>query len=734
MANGISPTSQPLIPIFDGDKYEFWSIKMKTLFQSQELWEFIEDGYDDKDKDASKLKENKKKDAKALFFLQQSVSDSLFSRIASATTSKMAWQTLKTEFQGSTKVIEVKLQSLRSDFETLSMDTKETVQDYLSRASSIVNRMRSYGETITDQTVVKKILRTLNTRFDLIVPAIEESHDLSTYSFAELMSSLQNHEERMNRKQGVTQGVTEEKAFQVKEEASSRGNSRGGYRGRGRGGRTGGRGRGRGRSQEQRHFNQKSSIQCHYCKKFGHKEAECWSKQKDESTKANLVETDDTSEMLFMAHYPDHTSDQNLWFIDSGCSNHMSNSRSLFETLDVSKKSEVRLGDNKTVQVDGKGTIAICSSTGKKKLLHDVFFVPSLAHNLLSVGQLMNDGLVVVFDAGQCVIRDKKSGLNLVSVSMTKNRMFPLDVSIVEDKALIVKGGSDSDLWHLRYGHLHLNGLKLLSQKEMVLGLPHINKLEFCEGCVLGKHSKKPFPVGKSRRATECLELVHADLCGPMRTESLNGSRYFLLFTDDYTRMSWVYFLTLKSEALDMFKKFKAFVEKQSGCFIKKLRTDNGGEFCSNDFDAFCEELGIYKQLTAPYTPEQNGIAERKNRTIVEMARSMLKARGLPNQFWAEAVATSVYLRNISPTKAVMNQTPYEAWHNVKPLVSHLKVFGCIAYALVKSSRHKLENKSEKCVFLGYSLKSKAYRLYNPISGKIIISRDVLFNESASWS
>ena len=140
----------------------------------------------------------------------------------------------------------------------------------------------------------------------------------------------------------------------------------------------------------------------------------------------------------------------------------------------------------------------------------------------------------------------------------------------------------------------------------------------------------------------EYLELVHADLCGPMKTESLNGSRYFLMFTDDLTRMSWVYFLSLKSDALEMFKKFKAYVEKQSGCVIKKLRTDNGGEFCSNDFDAFCEEFGIYKQLTAPYTPEQNGVAERKNQTVVEIARSMLKAKNLPNLFWAEAVATAI--------------------------------------------------------------------------------------------
>ena len=155
--NDLSTTSQPLIPVFDGDKYQFWSIKMKTLFKSQDLWDLIEDGYDEKEKDEQKLKENKKKDAKALFFLQQSVSDSLFSRIASANSSKEAWQALKTEFQGSAKVIEVKLQSLHSDFSNLQMGKNESVQDYLSKASSIVTRMRSYVRLSVIRLLLKKI-------------------------------------------------------------------------------------------------------------------------------------------------------------------------------------------------------------------------------------------------------------------------------------------------------------------------------------------------------------------------------------------------------------------------------------------------------------------------------------------------------------------------------------------------------------------------------------------------
>ncbi|GJR16600.1 retrovirus-related pol polyprotein from transposon TNT 1-94 [Tanacetum coccineum] len=188
-----------------------------------------------------------------------------------------------------------------------------------------------------------------------------------------------------------------------------------------------------------------------------------------------------------------------------------------------------------------------------------------------------------------------------------------------------------------------------------------------CEGCPLGKQARKSFLVAQANRAEEKLELVHADICGPMKTDSYAGSKYFLFFITDCSRMCWFYFLTYKSEAFGFFKKFKALAENQSNRKLKVLRTDRGGEFLSKEFSGFCNEDGIKSELTAPYTPEQNGIVERKNRTIVEMARCMLKAKNLEDAFWAETVATAVYLTSISPTKAVWNITSLEAWQESKP-------------------------------------------------------------------
>lgn len=266
----------------------------------------------------------------------------------------------------------------------------------------------------------------------------------------------------------------------------------------------------------------------------------------------------------------------------------------------------------------------------------------------------------------------------------------------------------------------------------MVHGLPEIEEIDFYENCVYGKQSRPSFPKRQARRAVEVLELVHADLCGPMQTDSIGGSKYFLLFTDDYSRMSWSFFLHSKFEAFQNFKKFKAAVEKQSGKNIRTLRTDRGGEFLSKEFINFCEIEGIHHELTTPYTPEQNGVTERKNRTVIELARSMLKHKRLPNEFWAEAVATAVHILNVSPTKALTNVTPHEAWSGIKPSVGHFRVFGCIGYVFIEQhKRSKLDDKSLKHIFIGYYHQTKGYRLYNPMNGKFVVSRNVRFDEKS---
>lgn len=249
-----------------------------------------------------------------------------------------------------------------------------------------------------------------------------------------------------------------------------------------------------------------------------------------------------------------------------------------------------------------------------------------------------------------------------------------------------------------------------------------------------GKQHREAFPMHSSWRASQKLELIHAYICGPIKPESHSKKRYFISFIDDYSRKTWVSLLAEKSAALESFKKFKALVEKESGCLIKCLRTDRGGEFTSKEFEEYCSSNGIKRQLTAAYTPQQNGVAERKNRTVLNMVRCMLSEKNLPKEFWPDAVKWSVYEQNRSPTAALKEVTPEEAWQGTKPAVHFFKVFGCVGYAHVpQQQRKKLDNRSIKCILLGVSEQSKAYKLYDPIGKRIIVSRDVKFAEEEKW-
>lgn len=271
--------------------------------------------------------------------------------------------------------------------------------------------------------------------------------------------------------------------------------------------------------------------------------------------------------------------------------------------------------------------------------------------------------------------------------------------------------------------------------KKMVKGLPLLKTpTKVCSDCLVGKQHRDSIPKKSFWRATQKLQLVHADICGPVKPESNSRKRYMITFIDDFSRRCWVYFLSEKSEAFVAFKKFKNYAEKESGSLVCCLRTDRGGEFTSNEFNDFCSSNGIKRQLTASYTPQQNGVAERKNRTIMNLVRSMLSEKKIPKEFWPEAVNWCVHVLNRSPTLAVKDHTPEEAWSGIKPTVEYFQVFGCISHVHIPDSRRtKLDDKSTKCVLLGVSEETKAYRLYNPITKKIVVSRDVVFEEDEKW-
>lgn len=439
------------------------------------------------------------------------------------------------------------------------------------------------------------------------------------------------------------------------ERIGGRGSGRSFYRGRGRG---------RGRQNFSR-----ATVECYKCHKIGHFQYECPSWDKE----AHYAELDEEEELLLMAYVEMHEAKrEDAWFLDSGCSNHMCGDKYVFSDLNESFKHMVKLGNNTRMNVVGRGNVKL-NVSGVNHVITEVFYVPELKNNLLSIGQLQEKGLAILIQSGMCRVYHPHKGL-IIKTNMTANRMFVLLAQSQAKKESCFHTTTQdlSHLWHRRYGHLGKKGLKTLQSKKMVRGLPQLpTSTVVCSDCVKGKQHRDPIPKKSQWRATEKLQLIHADICGPITPASNSQKRYSLCFIDDYSRKAWIYFLLQKSEAFHYFKCFKNLVEKETGLPVKCLRTNRGGEFNSVEFNEFCKQSGIKRQLTTTYTPQQNGVAERKNRTVMNMVRSMLSEKKIPKTFRPEAVNWTVYVLNRSPTLAVKGMTPEETWSGMKPSVEH---------------------------------------------------------------
>ena len=611
------------LPQYDGH-WDHWSEVMENFFRAKGLWDVIETGFEEPGittvltaEQSAQLESAKTNDHKVKHYLYQSIDRVTFEQILDRSSSKVIWDSMKSKFGGNARVKRSLLQKLRRDFELLEMNEAESVEEYFTRVLSVTNQMRSNGEVMMDSKVVEKILRTLSEKFMYVVVSIEESKDTETISLEELQSSLMVHEQKFKK---VDKGddhvlkVTHGRGMET--------------RGRGFNGRA--RGRGRGRT-----FRDKSTVECYKCHRLGHFKSEC---PKWEEEEANYADEED--EMLLMAYVEEEAEEdmemamvtqteghedkrRKSWFLDSGCSNHMSGDQRLFTDLNTNFKHSVKLGNDKRLEVVGKGNVKLVLS-GAAYTIRDVYYIPELKNNLLSLGQLQEKDVTIIIQRGVCKMFHEERGL-IAESKMSRNRMFMIidqagDREIMQQRCLQTTAEDMTKIWHERYGHLSFSGLKTLQSKEMVRDLPYFDAQHFtCTDCLVGKQSRNPIPKKSTWRAKEVLELIHSDICGPISPMTASGKRYVLCFIDDHSRKGWAYFLKEKSEAFEHFKVFKKLVETETSKKIRCLRTDRGGEYTSNEFSEFCKEEGVRRQLTTAYTPQQNGVAERKNRTVMNM-------------------------------------------------------------------------------------------------------------------
>lgn len=492
-------------------------------------------------------------------------------------------------------------------------------------------------------------------------------------------------------------------------------------------------------------------YKCNFCYRYGHKSSDCWTKNnrfQQHASTASGPEAEVEESMLAytekdVAYVEDalmtttalsaQCSTANDWCIDSGATSHMCRDWELFQSLVEVNNQHVRLAVDKLAPIRGKGTVnlTISTSQGNKKIcLENALYVPDLKTNLLSVSKAVNGNRDVIFSQGKVEIRNQKG--QLVAEAQRIGDLYFLRP--VEGPAAMMCPKADSIYdWHQRYGHLNEADLRMLVTRGMVKGMtiPE-GRMPVCKICILGKQTATPFPKSEEKAPRLLLEIVHSDVCGPMRVKSLGGALYFATFIDDRSRWVEVYMLKTKDEVKNAFKHYQALVENLLERKIKILRTDNGLEYCGKEFTKELEEAGIQRERSVAYTPQQNGLAERMNRTLTEMARCMLIQADLSIKFWAEAVSTAAYIRNRCPTKALKYETPYEVWNGVKPDVSNMKTFGCTAFSLNKKpSKGKFEPRSTECRLIGYSRHSKGYRLWDPESKIVIRSRDVTFMDPA---
>jgi hypothetical protein len=463
---------QPAIPRFDGH-YDHWSMLMENFLRSKEYWNLIEVGItaatEDNDLGEKAIEDLRLKDLKAKNYLFQAIDRSILETILKKDTAKDIWDSLKHKYQGTTRVKRAQLQALRKEFEVLHMKTGESIDDYFGRTLIIANKMRIHGEKMDDVVIIEKILRSMTSKYDYVVCSIEESNDLDTLSIDELQSSLLVHEQRISRH------VVEEQALQISHgpQQGGRSGGRNVYRGRGRG-------RGRGRFE----FD-KSAVECYHCHDFGHFQWECSKRAKEHTAK--YIETKE--EMLLMALVDSkETESEHIWFLDSGCSNHMCGEKNIFCELDSNFRESVKLGNNSRLAVQGKGNIRL-EVKGIMFIITDVFYVPDLKNNLLSIGQLQEKGMAVFIQHGKCKIFHSEKGL-IIETGITHNRMFTIiaHCSPKEQQCFSSLTTDQANLWHYRYGHLSWNGLRILQQKSMVKGLPQFKgSQKVCEDCLVGR-------------------------------------------------------------------------------------------------------------------------------------------------------------------------------------------------------------------------------------------------------
>lgn len=693
------------------NNYDTWKMQMQAVLVRNERWLYV-NGMKTRPQAEQDIPTWELADQKAKADIILNISPSELCHVKHCQTSRDVWVKLEEIYQSKGPARKA---TLLKQLIFSKMSQEEGMDEHLNKFFGIIDKLNEMNVEIADDLVTILLLYSVPDSYENFRCAIEARDVLPTPEILKIKLL-----EEFQARRGKESTQNQQNAFQANKNkfgSKQEGKFDKNYK-------------------KTSNKENKPYIKCTYCHKKGHKATQCWNKKNEEAACAEdafyAVNEDAHKHVSHQDAIVANTFSANLestdvWCLDSGATSHMCKNRSKFVDLKEVTNQKVRLANNELTEVKGIGTVYLSLTKGKRihrVKLENTLYIPKLSTNLFSASKATTNGRKILLTENTAVILNQK-GDKLV-IAQRKNGLYIIE-PVSDFAGNAVTDIKQAELWHRRYGHLNMFDLKKLFSQNLVLGTPTFLQQDFsCKVCVENKQTTNPFPKHSNTKCQELLELVSSDVCGPMRTTSLGGARYFVTFIDHKSRWVTVYFLKSKDEVKEAFMKYKSFVENQKDRKIKILRTDNGLEYCGKSFNRELEKAGIKREYTTPHTPQQNGIAERMNRTLVEMARCLISQANLPKVFWAEAIATAAYIRNRCPTKSLENVTPYESWFERKPNVSHFKTFGCKAYVLDKTAtRGKFDQKSKEHIFLGYATDAKAYRLWDPESRKIIKSRDV---------
>ncbi|KAE8676041.1 hypothetical protein F3Y22_tig00111634pilonHSYRG00007 [Hibiscus syriacus] len=688
--------------------YNTWATCMESYLQGQGLWEVVGGGEvtQPTTEDANGiLRKWKIKAGKAMFALKTTIEEEMLEHIRDAKTPKEACDTFVTLFS---KRNDTKLQLLEN--ELLSMAQRDmAVAQYFHKVKSICREILELDPTaaIGEARIKRIIVHGLRPEYRGFVAAVQGWP--TQPSLVEFENFLAGQEAMAKQMGGVSLKGEEEALYTSKSRGTfqrytGNGSKKDGDKVKnyqGKGGPYSG-----GASKNRDCWTKKKPVESNTA-------TSCSKENSEDGWDAEALFATEEEELALTVTTPERIDYKNDWIVDSGCSNHMTGDKQKLQNLS---------------EYNG-GRVVVIADNSRLPITHI-----GMKKNLLSVAQLTSSGHYVLFGPQDVkVYRDVKIS---ETPTMEGRRLESIYVMSAEFAYVDrTRKNETSDLWHMRLGHVSYSKLSVMVKKSMLKGLPQLDVRTntVCAGCQYGKAHQLPYNESKFK-AKEPLELVHSDVFGPVKQQSISGMRYMVTFIDDFSRYVWVFFMKEKSDTFSKFKEFRDSAEGEVGKNICCLRTDNGGEYRSNEFSQYLRECRIRHQYTCANTPQQNGVAERKNWHLAEICRSMLHVKNVSGRFWAKAMRTAAFVINRLPQPRLGFVSPFEKLWNIKPTVSYFRVFGCVCYVFVPDHlRSKFDKKAVRCIFVGYDSQRKGWKCCDQISGRCYTSRNVVFDEASSW-